>query len=193
MGRAAFDRADFLDAARGLIESAGPAAVTVGSLVQALGAPTGSFYHRFASRDRLLAELWLENILAFQQGFVTALDAGDGLAAALHVPQWARLHGDAARLLLLYHRDDFVKGDWPHDLRQGVEAQAAETERRLARFARTQFGSSSADALRRARFALVDVPGAAVRPHLRRRQKIPPVVDELVRVAYLAVMGASRR
>ena len=55
-------------------------AVTVASVTQHLGAPIGSFYHRFASRDVLLAELWLTTVLAFQEGFVAAIEISDGLA-----------------------------------------------------------------------------------------------------------------
>ena len=30
---------------------------------------------------------WLTTVLAFQEGFVAAIEAGDGLAAALHTPR----------------------------------------------------------------------------------------------------------
>src|SRR5246127_5836825 len=110
MGRALFDNAGFLAAARGLACEWGPGAVTVDSVTQRLKAPKGSFYHRFASRDALLGELWLQTVLAYQEGFVRAIEAGDGLGAALHVPRWSRAHLDDARLLLLYSRHDFVKG-----------------------------------------------------------------------------------
>lgn len=187
MGRPSFDRDDFLRAAGRLVDDAGPAAVTVGSLAQALQAPTGSFYHRFGSRDELLAELWLDHVRRFQVGLFAALDAGDGLAAALHVPAWTRLHPLEARLLLLHHRDDFVRGEWPAALREGVVAQAAEVDRRLLRHARATFGSASAEALRRTAFVLIDLPSAAVRPHLRRREPVPAVVDDLIATAYRAV------
>src|SRR5260370_30281327 len=118
--RPAFGRAAFLTAARDLVAQNGPAAVTVSSVTERLGAPSGSFYYRFASRDVLLAELWLATALAFQQGFVAAIDAGDGLAAALHTPAWVRAHLDDPRLFLLHHRDDFVQGDWPKPLLSGV-------------------------------------------------------------------------
>jgi AcrR family transcriptional regulator len=96
LGRAHFEHADFLDAARTLAIEHGPAAVTVGSVTQHLGAPIGSFYHRFASRDVLLAELWLTTVLAFQEGFVAAIEAGDGLAAALHTLwEYVEKRGDA--------------------------------------------------------------------------------------------------
>src|SRR5882757_10353864 len=96
MARASFEYADFLIAARDLAAQGGPAAVTVLSVTERLGAPTGSFYYRFASRDVLLAELWLATALAFQHGFVAAIQAGDGLTAALHTPVWVRAHLDDA-------------------------------------------------------------------------------------------------
>src|SRR5215471_698189 len=128
MTRALFDNAGFLAAARALALERGPSAVTVDSVIQRMKAPKGSFYYRFASRDALLGELWLETVLAYQQGFVAAIEAGDGLAAALHTPAWARRHLDDARLLLLHSRHDFVQGDWPAALRRGVADQAARFE-----------------------------------------------------------------
>ena len=104
MARSQFERADFLAAARKLVAVGGPDAATVGSIGEELSAPVGSFYHRFPSRDVLLAELWLETVLAFQDGFVPPLEAGDGLTAALHGPRWAREHLDEARLLLVHNQ-----------------------------------------------------------------------------------------
>jgi AcrR family transcriptional regulator len=118
MGRARFDQAGFLAAARELIAERGPAAVSVDAVAERLEAPKGSFYYRFASRDALLGELWLTTVLAFQEGFVAAIEAGDGLSAALHTPAWARRHLDDARLLMLYSRHDFVHGDWPAALKR---------------------------------------------------------------------------
>ena len=47
-----------LDAARDLVLRAGPRATTIEAIAEASGAPTGSIYHRFRSRDELLATLW---------------------------------------------------------------------------------------------------------------------------------------
>src|SRR5438067_4092316 len=105
MAKPRFDRADFLDAALALIAEGGPPAATVAAIAERLGAPTGSFYHRFASRDVLFGELWLRTVRDFQRGIGEALDAGEGLRAALHTPAWVRAHPGEARLLLLYHRD----------------------------------------------------------------------------------------
>src|SRR6266481_5348844 len=123
MGHAKFSQGDFFAAALAIVAEQGPSAVTVASISERLRSPTGSFYHRFASRDVLLGELWLRTVLDFQQGITAALDADDGLGAALHTPAWVRRHLDEARLLLLYHRDDFVQGGWPASQRDGVAAQ----------------------------------------------------------------------
>src|SRR5580658_1857712 len=142
MGHARFEHADFLVAARELAADQGPTGVTVGSVTARLKAPKGSFYYRFASRDLLLGELWLATVLAYQEGFIAAIAAGDGLAAALHMPTWARDHMGDARLLLLYSRHDFVGGDWPAPLAQGVADQARRFEGCLERFARAMWGDA---------------------------------------------------
>jgi AcrR family transcriptional regulator len=192
MPRVSFSRADFLGAARALAAAGGPAAVTVGSVTERLGAPSGSFYYRFASRDVLLAELWLATALAFQEGFVAAINAGDGLAAAMHTPVWVRVHLDDARLFLLHHRDDFVQGDWPKPLVSGVARQAQRVDACYKRFARETLGGVDSERLRLARFVLADVPKAAVGPHLRRGELPPPIVDHMVTTTYRAIVTASK-
>lgn len=192
MGRAKFDDGDFLDAALAIAAERGPLAVTVGAIADRLKAPVGSFYHRFASRDVLLGELWLRTVLDFQTGITAALDAGDGLRAALHTPAWVRTHVDEARLLLLYHRDDFLQGGWPESLRDGVAAQTARMEGGFTRFARLVFGPVGKDEVRRAQFLLAEMPVGAVRQHLQRREPPPPIVDELIRITYRAIVEDYR-
>jgi AcrR family transcriptional regulator len=190
MGRPLFDTGSFLTAARSIACERGPAAVTVDSVIARLKAPKGSFYYRFASRDALLGELWLATVLSYQRGFVAAIDAGDGLAAALHTPAWARLHLDDARLLLLFSRHDFVQGAWPPALKRGVADQARRFEACLKSFARQAFGRAGSAQLRRAVFVLAEVPIAAVKGHLERREPPPLLVDELIATTYRAVVGS---
>ncbi len=192
MGRPLFDHAGFLEAARALASEHGPGAVTVDSVTQWLKAPKGSFYHRFPSRDALLGQLWLDIVLAYQQGFFAALDDGDGLAAALHTPRWARTHLEDARLLLLYSRHDFVHGDWPADLKRGVREQAERFEEYLAKFARSAFRRAGPPQIRRATFVLAEVPVAAVKSHLERREPPPPIVDDLIAETYRAIIAHER-
>lgn len=193
MARPVFDHADFLDAALALASEHGPQAVTVAAITEHLQAPTGSFYHRFKSRDLLLGELWLNTALDFQQGVEAALAAGDGLAAALHTPAWVRSHLDQGRLLLLHHRDDFVQGDWPESLRARVADHTRRSRAQLEKFTRDMFGRAGREEIRRVQFVLAEVPVAAVRQHLYRRESPPPIVDEMIRTTWRAVMRRRRR
>jgi hypothetical protein len=127
--------------------------------------------------------LWLETVLAYQEGFVAAIESGDGLAAALHTPAWARLHLDDARLLLLHSRHDFVQGDWPKTLKRGVRDQAQRLEGCVVSFARGAFGRAGPAQLRRAAFVLAEVPIAAVKP----------LVDELITATYHAIVQSGTR
>ena len=60
-----FDEEQFLAAAGRLIATHGPARATIGAIGRAVGAPTGSIYHRFDSRDGLLAEVCLRGFVAW--------------------------------------------------------------------------------------------------------------------------------
>jgi len=115
-----FERSDMTGAALRLVADRGPQAVTVAALARELGAPTGSIYHRYRSREQLLAELWMEVVEGFQAGFVASLAGADDLEGAVDTARfmaaWTREHPLEARLLLLHRRQDFVAGDWPEDL-----------------------------------------------------------------------------
>lgn len=189
MGRPKFSQSDFLAAALAIAAERGPSGVTVASISEYLRAPTGSFYHRFASRNVLLGALWLRTVLDFQQGVRVALDAGDGLGAALHTPAWARAHLDEARLLLLYHRDDFVQGEWPEELRARVADMTQRMDAASLRNARVIFGQDGPEEVRLAQFLIAEVPVAAVRQHLVRREPPPPLADRLISITYDAVVA----
>jgi AcrR family transcriptional regulator len=192
MRPAKFSQMDFLSAAQTIAAAQGPAAVTIASIAARLGAPTGSFYHRFASRDVVLGELWLRTVLDFQEGIGAALDAGDGLRAALHTPAWVRAHPDNARLLLMYDRRDFVQGEWPQELRERVAEMTERMEAGSRQRARVIFGEDGWEEVRLAQFLIAEVPVAAVRQHLVRREPPPPLVDRLIRTTYRAVVADYR-
>jgi len=192
MGHAKFSQVDFLTAAQAIAAAQGPAAVTIASITARLGAPTGSFYHRFASRNVVLGELWLRTVLDFQEGIGAALEAGDGLRAALHTPAWVRAQPDNARLLLMYDRKDFVQGEWPEELRERVAEMTERMEAGSRQRARVIFGEDGREEVRLAQFLIAEVPVAAVRQHLVRREAPPPLVDRLIRTTYRAVVADYR-
>src|SRR3954463_10133699 len=110
---ARFTDEGLLSAATQVAAESGPGAATIGAIAKAAGAPTGSLYHRFPSRDALLGTLWLDLVGRFQAGWIEALEDGDADAAILHTLARGRAAATEARLLLLYRREYFLPGDWP--------------------------------------------------------------------------------
>ncbi|MFD0539407.1 TetR/AcrR family transcriptional regulator [Actinomadura luteofluorescens] len=144
MGRPAkFGEDRILDAALAVTAEGGPAAATIAAIAERLGAPSGSLYHRFGSRDLLLATLWTRCVRRFQDGFVAALDAGDAEAAALHTPRWCRGHPAEAAVLLLHRRRDLAAA-WPAELAAPLEALNARAADALSAFARAAAPTATA-------------------------------------------------
>lgn len=181
---AKFTEDQILDAALRLVAEGGPGAATISGIAGLLGAPVGSIYHRFRSRDLLLARLWMRTIKNFQGGFLEALGADDvdeaALGAALYNVRWTREHLNEARVLLLYRREELAER-WPEELGEELATINAEVEAAVRDHARRRYGGDvDAAALRRVVFALVDVPYAVGRRHLIQGEPPPPLADELV-------------
>ncbi len=166
---------EFLDAAAALLAADGPAAVTMSAVARAVGAPSGSMYHRFPTRAALCGELWIRTEERFQAGFVDALTSSADtttrcLAAALFAVQWCRDHRDEAQVLLV-GAEALDRAEWP----QPLKARREPMRRTLSR------GLASVDVDQdRLRAALIDVPYAVVRRHLVARQTIPASADAIV-------------
>ena len=188
-----FAEDQILAAASHLIATHGPSRATIGAIARAVGAPTGSIYHRFDSRDVLLAEVWLRAAAAFQAAFFERLSGSPpqeaGLAAALYMAQRVREHPHEARLLLLHRREDFVDRGWPATMRRRAEQLRRQVERELRAFSRRLCGRQDGRTVRIVAYAVVDAPFAAVRRHVAAHKSPPPDVDLLIRVTYDAVMG----
>ena len=187
---AKFTDDEILDAAlRQVTDGAG---ATVAGIAAAVGAPTGSIYHRFPSRDVLVARRWLRTVAQFQDGFVAAVadpdPAAGGRRAVRYFLEWTREHLIEAQLLLLHRRDDLLTDGWPDEVRDRAAAVAEQFDDALRDFARRRLGSLAPDAQRRAAFAVVDVPFAAVRRHLAVGEPPPPVLDDLVVRAHDAIL-----
>ena len=58
---------EILDAARAIVQRDGPRAASVKAIAAASGAPVGTLYHRFGSRDGLLVAVWLRALERFQR------------------------------------------------------------------------------------------------------------------------------
>jgi AcrR family transcriptional regulator len=187
-----FDEEQILTAARRLVVTRGPSGATIGAIAHAVGAPTGSIYHRFASRDVVLAEVWLRAASAFQAAFFHRLRGSPpkaaGLGAALYMAQRVRTDPGEARILLLHRREDFVDRGWPGTLRQRATRLGREVEDELRGFSRRLCGRADARTVRVVTFAVVEAPFAAVRRHVAVNESPPSYVDAMVRHTYHAVL-----
>lgn len=183
-----------LDSALAVLAAGDPGTTTMAAIAAGLGAPIGSIYHRYASRELLLAHLWIRTVREFQHGFLTALtntdldEAADG--AALHVLRWSREHLPQAQLLLL-HRRQALATRWPEELGGQLAELNTSLESALKDYARRRYGRAGAAEQQRVVLALVDVPGAAVRRFLLEGRPPPPSVDHFVTAASRAVLATT--
>jgi len=168
----------------------GPAGATVARIAAALRAPTGSIYHRFASRDVLLGEVWLRAAESFQSGFAQRLAGPDALAAGLaavrYVPQQVRVEPQQARILLLHRREDFLDRGWPASMKARAKVLSLQMDEGVRGFCQRLFGRTDATVLRIAGYALAEAPLAAVRRHVQAKEPPPATVDALIEATYLA-------
>jgi AcrR family transcriptional regulator len=191
-----FSAAQILDATATLVAAEGPGAATIGAIGALLQAPSGSIYHRFASRDVLLGRLWLSKAAFFQNRFAEAFANPDaakaGLDAALSLPRSVRADFAGARIMLLHRRDDFLAGDWPVDMAAEAARLKHQVDDAMKGIARRLFARANAEALRLAYFAILDVPFAAVHRHVAANVMPPPHVDDLITKAYLALITPAK-
>lgn len=162
------DTHTILDAARARVLADGPRAASVAAIAQDSGAPVGTLYHRFGTRDGVLVAVWLRALERFQARALAASRAADPLEAAVGMARsavdFAREHPLDAELLLAVRRRDLVDNALPEKL----DEMNAPLQSALVRVARELFGRADARNLDRVTRAVVDLPGGAVRRHGRR-------------------------
>jgi AcrR family transcriptional regulator len=191
-----FTHQDLIHAAVRVCLQDGPGALTIDAVARAAGAPTGSIYHRFASREELLAATWVATMAEFQPGFIAALtetaalsetSEPPALAGALYPVQWARDHPEAARLLVLYRRQDFVRAELPARQQETAAQLAVDLGNAISACATRAFGNDGLAAKQRTTFLVLDLPIAAMRRYLAAGILPPQDVDDLVAEAVRAL------
>ncbi|MFD7498064.1 TetR/AcrR family transcriptional regulator [Streptomyces sp. NPDC059832] len=178
-----FDTGQILDAAVLLAASGGPADVTMTAVAQAVGAPSGSVYHRFPGRAALLAEVWLRSVERFQDGYFAALGSDPdprlaARAAARHVVSWSRAHPQEASLLL-YGPEEFGRADWSEEHKERADLGNQRVFGSLATLAEA-LGAAGPQDRDRVTLALIDLPLSVIRQHLRAGRPLPPYAEDLV-------------
>ncbi|MFC7457178.1 TetR/AcrR family transcriptional regulator [Brachybacterium sp. GCM10030267] len=102
---ARFTEDDVLDGAARALLDVGPT-VTIADVAREIQGPSGSIYHRFASREELLGRLWIRSVRRFHVGLLEAAARPDPreavIASARHIPAFCRRHPADARAMLLF-------------------------------------------------------------------------------------------
>jgi len=181
-----------LDGVIEVVRRRGIGAVSATGVAALLGAPSGSIYHRFPSRDALVASAWLRAGERFRGELVAALEAPDPHAAALAAVRatldWARRRPAEASFFLLYGKAELTKNEWPPEVLRRASRFGNDLTDILRRFSMRLGGTSVA----RIRFALVDVPQAALRRALSSGAAIDSEAQSLVEETVVALLSAER-
>ena len=162
-----------LDTARTLVVTGGTRSLSMAAVADQLGAPSGSVYHRFPSRDHLAAELWLRTAERFQDRFVEQLDA-DGepievaVAIARGVVEWTVEHPDDAAVLIEFRRGDFIADGVPAPLVHRADVLGRQLGAAFDRLAERLDRPAHMVSL-----AVAGIPYAAVRPALGAGRPVP--------------------
>jgi AcrR family transcriptional regulator len=188
-----------LDAARDLLLGEGSRSATMEAIADASGAPTGSIYHRFGSRDELIARLWIRAVYRSQASFVAALERDDAreaaLAAAMSIIDFCEEYPADAQLLAAFRREDLISAIPRGALADELETLNRPVERAIVQLARRLYGSRSRAALDRTLLVTFDLPYGAARRYLITGAPLPAglrtdlaraiaaVIDEPVRSA----------
>ena len=175
-----------LDAARALLLESGAGGATVEAIADLSGAPTGSIYHRFGSRDGLVARLWMRAVRRSQASFLAALEEEDpraaALAAAQSILEFCDEHPADARLLVSFRREDLIRTASSGQLAEELEELNRPVETAVAALARRLYGRATRATLNRTLLAVFDLPYGAARRHLIAGTKLPAGLrDDLAR------------
>lgn len=191
---ARFDQDAILDAALRVVTAHGPAAMTTEAVAGEMGGHVGSIYYRFPTKDHLLAQLWMRCARSGQAGMLQALarqDVGNALeAAALHYPRWSRENPAPARVLAAYGREQ-ITPRWPDDLAAELGTVNDDLAAAVAAFTARWFDDEVTSVRRRAvTFAVLDLPGSAIRRYLLASRPPPAGLDAPILAAARAALDA---
>jgi Transcriptional regulator len=192
MGRKAyFKNEEFIDSAIQIIAEEGLGALTIAGLSTRMTAPIGSLYHRFPSRDALVAELWLNIIESFQNEWLKILQM-DGRKATVFSMEWVLNHPNEARVMLLYRIEDLTSGDWPKDLQKRAQRLFKELRDGISIFTKKQFGKVTNEYIDRTLFAIHDAPMGILRRYLEENKIPPKSVADIILETYEAVIEKAK-
>ncbi|HMR08279.1 MAG TPA: TetR/AcrR family transcriptional regulator [Polyangiaceae bacterium] len=190
---AAFSKDEIAAAAVELAAAGGPGNVTMQGVAAAVGAPSGSIYHRFAGRPELLATVWARCLDDFQLFWWDkagcAQDPGDAAVVTL---AWARKRRACAKVLLVNSPREFLSDDTPEAARNVIRELQQRSTERLVELAERFLCRCDTEAVERTVFALATVPMATLRGPLLADAPITRCAEALVRETAACLLSRSR-
>lgn len=160
---------------------------TVAHVTSRLGAPSGSIYHRFPSRDALFASAWVRSVHRFHQRLATVTAARPVEAiveTGLLIPRFCRESPLDARMLTVYRYGDLM-ADPPAGLLPQLTDLNAPVGDALTILAARRYGRVTQRGVELVSLACREAPMGVVRSLIG--QAIPEWLDDVVRAATAAV------
>jgi len=161
---------------------------TMSQIAHSSGAPVGSVYYRFSSRDELLIRLWIRSVQHFQQGFIAASSEGPApdavVATALHIPRFCREHPADAMALTLYRHADLLHSA-PPPLRAAVSTVNDDVRAAVKNLARRRYTAVDERRMSLLDAAIRQCPYGLVRPFIGT--SVPQWVDDAVAASARAI------
>ena len=186
MTRTVFADDDILDAARGVVVTGGPRALTLQTVGAAAGVPNGSIYHRFRSVDDLIARLWLR---AAERSRAAALAVGaDAVAIALAIYDFCLAEREDALLLGAFRPADLLALKLSPEVAERVRTNDAPVQPLLRAAAQRAFGRARRADREVIALAAVDLPYGFARRHLDAGTTPPPADRRRLEAAVRAVL-----
>jgi len=175
-----------LDAAELLFAEGGSGALTIRALAERTGAPSGSLYHAFGSRNELLGRMWLRAANRFLDLQRTAVsehlgegagyddDAVAATVAAASTPAALAAQSPAtAKLLLEHRRETIVDEGLPEPLTTELQALDDQLLQIMRTLASALFGRRDRRAIETVTACIVDLPTALLSS--RHKRAIDPL------------------
>ncbi|WP_168211596.1 TetR/AcrR family transcriptional regulator [Ruania zhangjianzhongii] len=161
---------------------------TVGHVTARLGAPSGSIYHRFASRDALFASAWIRAVHRYHAQFDAIYELVDPLEAivetGLFIPRFCRANPQDARMLTVFRYRDLL-AEPPAGLADVLLELNAPVGRLITHLTEQRYGRVRQRGIELVSLAVRDAPLGMVRSLIG--EDIPHWLDEPVQAASRAV------
>ncbi len=185
-----------LDSARQLLLERGVQNATVDAIVRASGAPVGSLYHRFGSRDQLLAELWIRAVHRSQTNFIAAARNPNPeratIEAALAIYDFAVANREDAALLASFRREDLMRDVASAELAKELKDLNRPLQQTLVELARRVFGKAVRKSIEQTIMCTIDIPMGVIRRRLLDGSDFPGWLRAQLEATVAAALRAAK-